>query len=610
MLDLLLTVLLPCSIAGSVFLLLLAALHPLKKQMSGRQVKMALATAALLFALPLAPAVQLGNTALATGPAQNTAMLTNTLQNTPATAPAFAVGRALRQTAAPKGQSAPQHTPAQPSGAEKPAASLAAGPGFVLVAVYLLGFLACGVYYTAQYCSFASRLRGSLHPPTQEAAALYKGLCHKLGIKRAPAFMQSAAVQGPLLFGLLRPVVVLPAGTLGTPQKYALRHELTHYKHRDIPCKLVVLCLCTLHWFNPFVYLLRSQFAAACEQACDEALTRDMAGTARKEYAAALLHYAQRTLPYAAAGFAQPVKQLKKRLHTLLHPKCASGKARAAFTAVLSVAAAACLLAGCSIAAGASAQSAPNTAPPNTAASVLPASSPASSLAPASSAAGGAANIPSIVPPVPQDALHDGAGYLYSASSGAFYQANFIVPPGTPVVAVAAGVVETAEEAEGGQRTITVNHGADVISHYGNCGEFFVQPGQSVAQGDVLAEADTAADDESKAHCTLRLRAGEQDIDLQPYFAQYFAQLEVATKSAPDGKALFFPVPDGTHNTRGFAQDTHEAIDIIAPEGTPIYAADDGVVTTATSTPSYGHYVEIQYSTPAGWARCTLIVQA
>ncbi len=58
--------------------------------------------------------------------------------------------------------------------------------------------------------------------------------------------------------------------------------------------------------------------------------------------------------------------------------------------------------------------------------------------------------------------------------------------------------------------------------------------------------------------------------------------------------AYMFPVPDATYSSRGMSA-YHRGMDINAPTGTPILAANAGTVITAGSHYSYGNYVMIQH---------------
>lgn len=70
---------------------------------------------------------------------------------------------------------------------------------------------------------------------------------------------------------------------------------------------------------------------------------------------------------------------------------------------------------------------------------------------------------------------------------------------------------------------------------------------------------------------------------------------------APGSGQLMFPVPDYRYISRGriYGPDGHRGMDIAAPQGTPIYAADNGIVTFSGRGMgynwSYGNYVRIDH---------------
>ncbi|MFV0414513.1 MAG: M23 family metallopeptidase [Oscillospiraceae bacterium] len=78
--------------------------------------------------------------------------------------------------------------------------------------------------------------------------------------------------------------------------------------------------------------------------------------------------------------------------------------------------------------------------------------------------------------------------------------------------------------------------------------------------------------------------------------------VEVGTMTAATGgvggysASYAWPVPDATYSSRGFIPGAHRGLDINAPTGTPIYAANGGTVVYAGWHWSYGYYVEIEHA--------------
>ena len=60
--------------------------------------------------------------------------------------------------------------------------------------------------------------------------------------------------------GLLSPRLILPDRAYTKEMlENILRHELTHYRRRDVLCKWAAALTGCIHWFNPFVWIARRQ---------------------------------------------------------------------------------------------------------------------------------------------------------------------------------------------------------------------------------------------------------------------------------------------------------------------------------------------------------------
>ncbi len=67
-------------------------------------------------------------------------------------------------------------------------------------------------------------------------------------------------ISSPLLIGFFRPCIVLPTVDLPPANfDYIILHELMHFKRRDMFYKWLVQFTLCIHWFNPFVYLMRDR---------------------------------------------------------------------------------------------------------------------------------------------------------------------------------------------------------------------------------------------------------------------------------------------------------------------------------------------------------------
>ena len=95
----------------------------------------------------------------------------------------------------------------------------------------------------------------------------------QMGVRTPVTLIETAAVDGPCLFGFLRPRLLLPPGfTRGfslDELRYVFLHELAHVKRHDILLGWLMAFLQILHWFNPLVWLAFSRMRVDRELACD-----------------------------------------------------------------------------------------------------------------------------------------------------------------------------------------------------------------------------------------------------------------------------------------------------------------------------------------------------
>jgi TonB family protein len=102
--------------------------------------------------------------------------------------------------------------------------------------------------------------------------------------------IRTAAVQTPILVGLIRPVILVPAGFsewTEAQREMVLLHERHHFRHADHWSILLAQMVRAVLWFHPVVWMLAARLSREQELACDEAVIA--AGHVAHEYAAFLL---------------------------------------------------------------------------------------------------------------------------------------------------------------------------------------------------------------------------------------------------------------------------------------------------------------------------------
>ncbi|MCI8304524.1 MAG: M56 family metallopeptidase [Lawsonibacter sp.] len=183
------------------------------------------------------------------------------------------------------------------------------------------------------------RLRESAVLPWEEE------LLHTLilGNRRQPRLRRSSAAPAPMLTGLFTPTVWLPMEEADrTALGFALRHELVHWRRRDLLYKWALAAAAAVHWFNPAVWYLLRTVERDCELSCDERATQGLSPGERTGYGEMLLQAAARQ-SCAGGGVLAPLwsqkENLKERLHNIMKPTRLTRRAKRLFAAaVLTVA--------------------------------------------------------------------------------------------------------------------------------------------------------------------------------------------------------------------------------------------------------------------------------
>ena len=101
---------------------------------------------------------------------------------------------------------------------------------------------------------------------------------------------QSDAVTVPMVWGLFRPVILLPADAdewEPERQRAVLLHELAHIQRQDWLMQTIAQITCAVYWFNPLVWFAVRRMQAEAERACDDHVLN--AGYQSTDYAQHLL---------------------------------------------------------------------------------------------------------------------------------------------------------------------------------------------------------------------------------------------------------------------------------------------------------------------------------
>ncbi|WP_290483951.1 M56 family metallopeptidase [Hyphomonas sp. UBA2515] len=173
--------------------------------------------------------------------------------------------------------------------------------------------------------SFMQTLRREEMPASPELASLADDVARQIGLKRTPQISTSFISSGPLVSGLLRPTVLLPAwfeeDYTVSQQRAALAHELTHIKRGDLWALQMSEIFVSALWFNPLAYIARRAFRTDQEAACDSDVLKSGASSPHA-YGETLLKAVQLALPerLTAAASLPLTHALKERMIRMTTP--------------------------------------------------------------------------------------------------------------------------------------------------------------------------------------------------------------------------------------------------------------------------------------------------
>lgn len=167
--------------------------------------------------------------------------------------------------------------------------------GTVLFSVWAIGAAGVFGWHMLRYFRFLRRIkRWSTPVPDANMQNMFDAAKKQLGLAdHKISLVECASIEIPMLIGIFHPVVLLPESSMPDDElSLVLRHELTHYKHKDLYVKLLGIIALSLHWFNPLVYLGCSAVQTVCEGCCDEAVLKDKPSDYRRFYGEVIISMA------------------------------------------------------------------------------------------------------------------------------------------------------------------------------------------------------------------------------------------------------------------------------------------------------------------------------
>lgn len=103
-------------------------------------------------------------------------------------------------------------------------------------------------------------------------------ICNQLGINRKVRIFESMKITMPMVIGYIKPVILIPAGTLAQMPydqiEMVLLHELAHIRRADYLVNIFQSLVEILLFFNPFVWWITAVIRHERENCCDDLALR------------------------------------------------------------------------------------------------------------------------------------------------------------------------------------------------------------------------------------------------------------------------------------------------------------------------------------------------
>lgn len=154
---------------------------------------------------------------------------------------------------------------------------------------------------------------------------VFCSICTEVGIRKTGIIFSGDTISSPMMVGFFRPIVLLPKRCEYLPEEelsLILRHELAHYRYRDLWKKLALSLFCCVFWWNPAAYFLRRSATQMQELRADAYACAGVDEETRLNYAETLLN-ALKSRPnkeVVAAGYFNNASEryLKQRFNEIL----------------------------------------------------------------------------------------------------------------------------------------------------------------------------------------------------------------------------------------------------------------------------------------------------
>jgi beta-lactamase regulating signal transducer with metallopeptidase domain len=143
-----------------------------------------------------------------------------------------------------------------------------------IVTAWLLGLIACSTRLVLGWCTIRRLRAAAISPVSDQLRGACSNMIARLGLRRSVRVLESSLVRVPVVFGYLRPIVLIPVAVAsGFPAdqiEVLVAHELAHIRRHDYLWNLLQTMIETIFFYHPAIWWISHQIRATREECCDD----------------------------------------------------------------------------------------------------------------------------------------------------------------------------------------------------------------------------------------------------------------------------------------------------------------------------------------------------
>ena len=190
-------------------------------------------------------------------------------------------------------------------------------------AMWLIGAILFATYQIIKHYRFTKTAkRWSENITDKRILSVFESLKAEMGITKSVSIYLCSCVSSPMLVGIIKPKILMPTTNLSEDElRFILKHELVHFKRKDLLYKLLLLVATAIHWFNPVVYLSVRAINVLCETSCDTEVVSGVDVDTRQMYSEAIIgvvKYQSNLKTALSTNFYGGKKGMKNRISSIM----------------------------------------------------------------------------------------------------------------------------------------------------------------------------------------------------------------------------------------------------------------------------------------------------